>query len=806
MKFTLSWLKEHLDTTASLDEISTALTALGLEVEQIEDRAESFAPFTVASVEKAEKHPDADRLKVCIVDTGQDKVQVVCGAPNARAGMKGIFAPAGSFIPGTEMTLKKGNIRGQDSNGMLVSEQEMGLSDDHDGIIEVDDSVPIGTPFASLYGLDDPVIEIALTPNRADCAGVRGIARDLAAAGLGTLKPLDDSAVKGAFPSPTNVHFDFETGHEDACPLFIGRYIKNVQNDPSPDWLQKRLTAIGLRPISVLVDITNYLSYNLCRPLHVFDADKLQGDLRLRLSKKGEKFTGLDEKDYVLNDGMTVICDDSGVINLAGIMGGESTGCGDDTVNVFLEVAYFSPERTARTGRDLQISSDARYRFERGIDPAFTIPATDIATRMILDLCGGEASDIVQTGSIPEWERTIQYDPGLIKKMAGFDIDEQEQKRILETLGFATEKNWQVQPSSWRGDIDGKADLVEEILRVHGYDHLPAISMTKEAAVTHAAETKPMTTARKARQALASRGLQESITWSFLSRDQAEQFGANDNQSASALQILNPISNDLNQMRPSLLPNLIDAAGRNANRGYPDSALFEIGPVFHSAKTDGQNLVATGIRHNNTGPRHWSGSETSRPIDAFDSKADALAALSACGAPTANLQVSPDAPDWFHPGRSGALRLGPNILGYFGEIHPSLLDDMGIKGRISAFELFLERIPAQKKKSGTARPLLKLSPFQPIERDFAFIVDDKVNVEMILRAVKSSDKNLISNIDVFDIYTGKGVDAGKKSVAFNVTLQPKDQTLTEEDIEAVANKITDAVTSKTGGKLRGQAT
>lgn len=802
MKFTLGWLKEHLDTNASLTEIVAKLTSLGLEVERVEDRAATFAPFAVAYVEKAEKHPDADRLRVCVVDTGKEKLQVVCGAPNARAGMKGVFAPAGSYVPGTGMTLKKGVIRGQESNGMLVSEREMGVSEEGEGIIEVPGDVAVGTPFAALYGLDDPVIEINLTPNRADCAGVRGIARDLAAAGLGKLKPLDEKPIKGSFDSKIKVHFQFDSTDADACPLFIGRYIRGVKNGPSPDWMQKRLKAIGLRPISALVDITNYLSYDLCRPLHVFDADKIRGDLRLRPSKKGETFRGLDEKDYMLDDGMTAICDDSGVINMAGVMGGESTGCSSDTVNVYLEVAYFSPERTARAGRKLGINSDARYRFERGIDPAFTIPAAEIATKMILDLCGGEASSIIKAGDVPTWQRSIPYDPSYVNQLAGFAVDEKKQKDILSALGFEIGKN-EIQPPSWRADVEGRADIVEEIVRITGYESIPATSLRNPHAITQSGETPAITTARHARTALAGRGLNECVTWSFMPSHLAEKFGGNDNQSAAALRLSNPISADLDQMRPTPLPNLLEAAGRNAARGFSDTALFEVGPAFSTTKPNGQSLVAATLRHGHKGPRHWAGAEESRDADLFDAKADALAVLEACGAPASRLQVTRDAPGWYHPGRSGALRLGPNVLAYFGEIHPALREEMKIDAPVCGAEMFLDRVPAPKKSSGTAKPLLILSAFQPVARDFAFLVDRKLETSALVRAAQEADKNLIERVDIFDVYEGKGIDDGKKSVAINVVLQPYEQTLTDANIDAVCKKIIDFVAAKCGGQLRG---
>jgi phenylalanyl-tRNA synthetase beta chain len=803
MKFTLGWLKEHLETDAGLDEIVAKLTAVGLEVEGLEDRAKAFASFKVAYVEKAEKHPDADRLRVCIVDTGKEKLQVVCGAPNARTGMKGVFAPAGSFIPGTGLELKKGNIRGQESNGMLVSEREMGLSDAHEGIIDVPDNVPVGTPFAELYGLNDPVIEINLTPNRADCAGVRGIARDLAAAGLGKLKPLDESKVAGKFKSNIGVALKFEGETKNACPLFIGRYIKGVKNGPSPEWMQRRLKAVGLRPISALVDITNYLSIDLCRPLHVFDADKLKGNIHVRLAQKGEKLEALDAKTYELNDAVTVVCDDAGVQGLGGVIGGMATGCSDGTTNVYLECAYFDSYRTAKTGRALQINSDARYRFERGIDPAFTVPAVEIATRLIQKLCGGEASEIVTAGAVPAWQRTIAYDPAYLKQLAGFAVDDKDQQAVLQSLGFAVKpgKTWDIQPPSWRADVEGRADIVEEVVRINGYDAIPPVSMDKGFPVTRSAETPGISRARKVRTALAGRGMNECVTWSFMPHQRAEKFGANDHQTAAALRLANPISADLDQMRPSILPNLIEAAGKNRARGFADTALFEVGPVFTAPRLDGQITSAAGIRSGNSGPRHWSGAEASRADDLYDAKADALAALEACGVSQAGLQIAREAPGWFHPGRSGALRQGPQVLAYFGEIHPALLAEMDVKGPVTGFEVFLDRAPAGRKK-GTAKKLLTLPPFQPIERDFAFIVESKVEAEALIRAVKTADKDLIVRVEVFDVYSGTGIEAGHKSVALNVVIQPVEKTLTDAEIEGLCAKIVSAVVGKTGARLR----
>ncbi len=803
MKLTLNWLKQHLDTRSSLDEIVIGLTALGLEVDGVEDRAKVFAPFFVAHVVSAEKHPDADRLRVCMVDTGTEKLQVVCGAPNARAGMKAVFAPAGSVIPGTGITLKKGVIRGQESNGMLVSEREMGLSDEHEGIIDVAADVPVGTPFAQLYRLDDPVIEIGLTPNRADCAGIRGIARDLAAAGFGTLKPLNTEPVKGSFKNPVGVSLKFDSGTANACPLFLGRYIRGVKSGPSPQWLQDRLRAIGLRPISALVDITNYITFDLCRPLHVFDADRLKGDIHVRLSKKGESFEALNGKSYTLEDGMTVVCDESGVLGLGGIVGGTSTGTAEGTANVYVEAAYFDPWRTAKTGRALQIDSDARYRFDRGIDPAFTPDGMEIATRMILEICGGEASDVVTAGSVPDWKRNIDHDPAYVKKLAGMDVAEAEQEKILTALGFtiAKGKTWTVQPPAWRGDIAGKPDLVEEIVRVNGYDKIPAVSVPKMTAVTRSAETPSMTRARQARTVLATRGLDESVTWSFMDRALAEKFSTADEKQKAALTIANPISSELDFMRPSILPNLIQAVGRNHDRGYPSTAICEVGPVFESHKIDGQRLCAAGVRSLSSGPRHWSDKSTSRPVDAFDAKADALAVLQACGGP-AQAQITRDAPSWYHPGRSGVMRLGATVLARFGEIHPALLEEMKVAGPVVAFEIFLDAIPQPKKKTGDARPLLQLSAFQPVSRDFAFIVDAGVESDAVIRAARAAHKTLITDVAVFDVYQGKGVDPDKKSIAIAVSLQPQDKTLTDAEIDSLSKDIVNNVIAKTGAQLR----
>lgn len=805
MKFTFDWLKEHLETDRPLADIVEKLSMIGLEVEGVEDRAEALASFRVAHVVSAEKHPDADRLKVCQVDYGDgDPVQVVCGAPNARAGMKGVFAASGAYIPGIDVTLKKSKIRGQESNGMLLSEREMGLSDDHDGIVELPEETAIGAPAAEIMGLSDPVIEIGLTPNRQDCAGIRGIARDLAAAGLGTLKPLDAPEQDGAFDSPIQWQRDLPADAADACPLVVGRYFRGVKNGPSPQWLQDRLRAIGLRPISALVDITNYVTFDLARPLHVFDAAKVAGNVTMRLAKDGETVTALDGEDYTLDATMTVIADDNGVEAIGGIMGGEPSGVSDETTDVFLEVALFDPIRTATSGRKLGIMSDARYRFERGVDPESAYHGAHVATKMILELCGGEASALSVAGDMPAWQRDVTLRTARVAALGGLDVPADEQLRILDDLGFAPVADGDTiltQVPPWRRDIDGEADLVEEVLRIRGYDDIPAVPLTRPNTVAAPAWSLSQRRESTARRALAARGMTEAVTFSFMKRETAELFGFSD----EALVVDNPISADLDAMRPSILPNLLDAARRNADRGYADVALFEVGPKYSGDGEDGQAIVAAAIRTGQTGDRHWS--QASRDVDAWDAKADALAALEAAGAPVGNLQVTTDAPGWYHPGRSGVLRLGPNALASFGDIHPGVLKAMDIEGPAVGIvvNLHLIPVPKQKKKSGgaAARPLLSLSPFQPVHRDFAFVVDADVAAGEIVRAAAGVDKALITDVQVFDVYEGEHVGAGKKSVAIAVTLQPVDATLTDEQIDAVAQKITAEVEKRTGGVLRG---
>lgn len=801
MKFTLSWLKSHLETDADLITITDALTAIGLELESVEDRAAALAPFTVGHVIEASPHPDADRLRVCRVQTGSGEVQVVCGAPNARTGMKGVFAPTGSHIPGTGLDLKKGTIRGVDSNGMLCSIREMGLGEDHDGIIELPEDAEVGAPVAAFLGADDPIIDVGVTPNRPDCLSVRGIARDLAAKGLGTLKPLDTTPVPGGYDSPIGVRFDLPVDLADACPMFVGRYFRGVKNGPSPQWMQDRLKAIGLRPISALVDITNFVTFDLGRPLHVFDADKVDGGIVIRMCRPGETLLALNGKEYALDGEITGVCDESRVEGLGGIIGGEESGCTEATVNVFLEVALFDPLRTATTGRRLGVVSDARYRFERGLDPAFVLDGVEIATRLILELCGGEPSAPLVCGSTPDWQRTYTLRHGRVLQLGGLDVPPAEQKRLLESLGFQVAEgdgSFTVTPPSWRPDIVGEADLVEEVLRINGYDAIPSVAMPREHAVTRPARTPLQRRAADVRRVLAGRGFVEAVTFSFMSSVFTHLFGGDN----PAVKLTNPISSDLDEMRPSVLPNLIAAAGRNIDRGIADPMLFEIGPQFAGSNPEDQTLAVGAIQAGNAVPRHWKAA--ARPVDAFDAKAEAMAALAACGAPAERLQVTTDAPAWYHPGRSGALRLDPRRpLAWFGEVHPRVLKAMDVKGPMVAFELFPADLPLPKQKGNKARPALDLSPFQPVARDFAFVVDADLSADSLLRAARGADKKLIDEVSLFDVYAGKGIEDGKKSLAISVTLQPTDATLTEAQIEAVAAKIVAAVQKQCGGVLRG---
>lgn len=813
MKFTLSWLKQPLDTNASLDEICERLTMLGLEVEGVDDPSKKFAPFVVAKILEAKPHPDADKLQVLKVQAPIDgkltELQVVCGAPNARAGLTGIFALPGATIPANGMVLKPAKIRGVESNGMMCSERELELSDEHNGIIELSDDVAVGTSAAEALGQNDPVIEIAITPNRPDCLGVYGVARDLAAAGLGRLREGDFPSVQGSFKSPVNVTLDFAPGTENACPVFAGRLIRGVKNGPSPKWLQDYLKAVGLRPINALVDITNFISLDRARPLHVYDAAKLTGNIHVRLGRKGESFVALDGKTYEMTPDYCVIADDKGVLGLGGIMGGEETGSSEATTDVFIESAYFDPYRTAKTGRAMGIISDARYRFERGVDPAFVIKGLDLATRMVLDLCGGEPSEVVIAGAEPDVSKSISFDPARIEKLTGVKLPVSEASRILSALGFGISEAsgglLTVSVPSWRPDIDGAADLVEEVVRVHGLAEVKSTPLPRLHAVARPVLSIRQRRERLARRALAARGLVEAVTWSFISQEAATLFGGGSN-ATPALKLANPISSDMSHMRPSLLAGLVAAAGRNMARGMNDIALFEVGQQFESDEPSGQVLAATGLRTGTCRPmgagRHWQGK--AGPVEAMDAKADAMALLATLGANAASFQISADAPNWYHPGRSGVLRLGPKtVIGYFGELHPRVLAEMDVAGPMVGFEIFPDAIPEPKRKATKAKPPLDLSDLMPLRRDFAFVVGSDISADQLLKAARGVDRKLISDVTLFDVFEGGAMAEGQKSLAIEVTLQPSDKTLTDDEIDAVSRRIIAAVEKATGGTLRG---
>ncbi|MEM7695707.1 MAG: phenylalanine--tRNA ligase subunit beta [Pseudomonadota bacterium] len=801
MKFTLSWLRDHLETERPLDEILDRLTVIGFELEGIEDRAAPLAPFKIARVISAEQHPNADRLRVLSVDAGDGApVQVVCGAPNARAGLVGVFAAPGTHIPGTDVDLAVGEIRGVESRGMMLSEREMGLSDEHDGIVDLPTDAPVGTAYPAWAGLDDPVIEIAVTPNRPDALGVRGIARDLAAAGMGTLKPLPVPTLGDGGPAAPAVHLAFGDG-PSLCPAFALRLIEGVQNGPSPDWLKARLTAIGLRPINRLVDVTNYITHDLSRPLHVFDADTVKGDLTVRAATVGEELLALDGKTYTLDPSMCVIADDNGVESLAGIMGGEVSGSSENTTRVLVESALWDEINIARTGRTLGLNSDARFRFERGVDPAFTLPGLDIATQMILDLCGGTPGPVTLAGKIPDTRRTIHFPPTEVKRLSGLDVAEDTSAQLLDNLGFQVDRStkpWAVTPPSWRGDVEGKADLVEEVVRLVGIDDVVPTALPRLSAVATPVLTVRQLRVSRGRRALAARGMVEAVTWSFVAKAEAEAFGG------GTLVLDNPIAADLSHMRPSLLPGLIRGLSRNVNRGFPDVALFEIGQVFGGDEPDDQTTSAAGVRQGRSRPEaggnNWS--HNGAAADVFSAKADLLALLTAIGGPADKVEVTRDAPAHYHPGRSGVLRLGPKVLGAFGELHPAVLTAAGAPERLVAFELTLEAVPEPRKKA-TKKPALHLSDLMPVRRDFAFVVDEATDARSLVRAARGARKTLITDVTVFDVYRGKGIDEDKKSIALEVTLQPTDKTLTDKDIDAVSEAIVAAVAKATGGTLRG---
>ncbi|WP_028967238.1 phenylalanine--tRNA ligase subunit beta [Sphingomonas phyllosphaerae] len=787
MKFTLSWLKDHLETTASLDEIVVALTNIGLEVEGVTDPAAKLDGFTVARVLTAERHPQADKLQVLSVDAGDGPLQVVCGAPNARAGLVGVFGKPGAAVPANGMVLKVAAIRGVESNGMMCSTRELELGEDHDGIIELPADAPVGTSFADYAGLGDPVIEVSVTPNKQDCMGVHGIARDLAAAGLGTLVPPTVPEVAGEGAGP-DVRIEDAAG----CPAFFAQGVRGLTNGAAPEWMTKRLRAIGQKPISALVDITNYLTVDLGRPLHVYDKAKLSGGLVARQARDGETVEALNGKTYTLAAGMTVIADDVAVHDIGGIMGGAHSGVSDATTDVVIECAYFTPEAIARTGQKLALTSDARQRFERGVDPAFLDDGLAIATFLVLEYCGGTASGVTRAGEPPLGTRSYAYDPARAETLGGLAVAPERQRAILESLGFAVDDAWNVTPPTWRRDVDGTADLVEEVIRIEGIDKVAPVPLPRTPGVARPTATPEQRIERRTRRAAAARGLDEAVTWSFLSEKQVAPFGE------AAWRLANPISEELKVMRPSLLPGLLSAAERNLRQGVETVRLFEIGRRYLA---EGERATVGVVLAGDKRARGWREGKAAG-FDAYDAKAEALALLAAAGAPVDNLQVMGEAGAAFHPGRSGTLRLGPKtVLAAFGAVHPAVMKAFDLSGQVAAVELYLDAIPA-KRGSGFMRPAYAPPALQPVRRDFAFLVPADVSAEALVRAVKGADKAVITRARVFDVFTGAGVAEGHKSVAVEVVLQPAEKSFTDADLKAIADKVV-AAAAKQGAQLRG---
>lgn len=796
MKFSLSWLKSVLDTKADARTIAEKLTSLGLEIEGVEDASAALKSFRVARVLTAEKHPQADKLQVLSVDLGDgNPLQVVCGAPNARAGLVGVLGLPGAVVPANGMELRKSAIRGVESNGMMCSTRELGLGEEHDGIIELPEDAPLGTTFADYLG-SDPVFDVAITPNRPDCMGVHGIARDLAAAGLGVLQPIAAAHVAGSFPCPIEVRTDDPEG----CPAFYGRVVRGVKNGPSPKWLQDCLKSAGQRPISALVDITNYVMLGYGRPAHAYDMAKLSGAVVARKAREGETCLALNGKEYALQPWMTVIADDAGVHDIAGIMGGEHSGCSDETTDVLLEVAYFDPASIARTGQALSLTSDARGRFERGVDPAFLDTGLDLLTKLILEICGGEASEVVRAGQPPLARKTVAYDPALAGNLGGIDVGNGEQKRILAALGFDVAEDWTVTVPTWRPDVDGAPDIVEEVIRVHGLDAVPSTPLPRADGVAKPTATPVQSLERRVRRAAASRGLHEAVTWSFLPEKEAAHFADGEETWALA----NPISEDLKVMRPSLLPGLLSAAQRNLHRGATSVRLFEIGRRYLRGEggASDEKLSLAVVLAGESVSRGWATGKA-RPFDAFDAKAEALSLLAEAGAPVDNLQVMGEAGAQFHPGQSATLRLGPKqVLARFGMLHPSTAKAFDLDGPVAVVELFLDRIPPRKGPGQFARPHFAPPALQAVTRDFAFLVAASVPAGDLLRAVKGADKQAIVSARIFDDFRGAGVPEGQKSLAIEVTLQPVEKSFDEAALKAISDKVV-AAAAKLGGVLRG---
>ena len=782
MKFPLSWLKDHLDTSADAATIAETLTRIGLEVEGVDNPSEALRPFTVARVLTAERHPQADKLQVLTVDTGSgEALQVVCGAPNARAGLVGVFGGPGTYVPGSDFTLKKAAIRGVESNGMMCSARELQLGEDHDGIIELPADAPVGASFADYAGLDDPVFDVAITPNRQDCMGVRGIARDLAAAGLGTLKPLEVPSIEGSFDNPVEIRVE----DPDGCPAFYGRTVRGVTNGPSPEWMQRRLKAAGQRPISALVDITNYVMIDLGRPGHAYDLKELEGAVVARHAKAGEKVLALNEKEYVLDAGMTVIADDRSVLGIGGIMGGEHSGVSDATSDVLLEIAYFTPENVARLGQKLQLTSDARSRFERGVDPAFLEDGLAILTGLILDICGGEASKATRAGQPPVEEKRVRFDPARTLSLGGIDVPRAEQVAILERLGFRVEADEAVAPS-WRRDIDGPADLVEEVTRIVGYDAIPSMPLPRPDGVAHPTATRSQKVERRVRRAAASRGLDEAVTWSFISEEEAALFGE------APHRLANPISEEMKVMRPSMIPGLAAATRRNIDRGASSVRLFEVGRRY---RADNERPTVGLMLAGDSRARSWQAGKASG-FDAFDAKAEATALLEAAGAPVANLQLTMGAGDIWHPGRSATLGLGKNALAAFGELHPRIAKALDVPAGTVAAEIYLDAIPAPRSAE-RARAAFAPPALQSVKRDFAFIVPSDLAADALVRAIRGVDKQVITDVRIFDRYEG----GTGLSLAVEVTLQPGEKSFTDAEIGEVSKKIV-ASAEKLGATLR----
>lgn len=789
MKFTLSWLKDHLDTGASVEQVAATLNRIGIEVEGVDNPGEKLAAFKVARVLTAERHPQADKLQVLSVDTGDDQpLQVVCGAPNARAGLVGVLGLPGATVPANGMQLKVSAIRGVESNGMMCSTRELELGEDHDGIIELPEDAPIGTSFPDYAGLNDPVFDVSITPNRQDCMGVRGIARDLSAAGLGTLKPLKVEPVAGEGEGP-----DVRTDDPEGCPAFFAQSVSGVTNGESPEWLRNRLNAIGQKPISALVDITNYVSVDLGRPLHVYDRAKLTGGLVARKAQAGEQVLALNGKTYTLDPSMTVIADDAAVHDIGGIMGGEHSGCSETTTDVLIECAYFDPAHIARTGQKLTLTSDARTRFERGVDPAFLDDGLAIATRLVLDLCGGTASGVTRAGSPPTIAPTIRYDPALAETLGGLAIAPDRQQAILESLGFTVDANWTVTAPSWRRDIDGPADLVEEVIRVEGIDNVPSVALPRAPGVAKPTATPEQKLERRLRRTAAARGLNEAVTWSFIAEKEAAAVGG------GAWALANPISEDLKVMRPSLLPGLLMAAERNLKRGATGIRLFELGRRYLA---DAEKPTLTVLLTGDKAARGWATGKA-QPFTAYDAKAEAIALLEAAGAPVGNLQVMGEAGEAWHPGQSATLRLGPKtVLASFGMLHPALLKTFDLAGPVAAVEIFLDAIPAKRGGTGFMRPVYAPPALQAVTRDFAFLVPQALAAGDLVRAIKGADKAAITDARLFDLFTGAGVEDGHKSLAIEVTLQPGDKSFTDAELKAIADKVV-AAAVKLGATLRG---